>query len=134
MITLEQAKRAMEAAEKKAQELNIKVSIAIVDDHGTPIMLHRMDGAISISSKFALEKAYTSANLCMETKDIAKFTGEGQPFYGLESAFNGELMTLAGGVPIMGHDGVMGAVGVGGSQNPNQDLECANAAVAVLES
>ncbi len=53
MITLEEAKKATTAAEKKAVELGIEVSTAVVDEHGVLVTFSRMDGAIKISPKFS---------------------------------------------------------------------------------
>lgn len=133
MITLENAKKALEVAENKARELGVAVTTVIVDDHGTPLAMSRMDGAITISPKFAQTKAYTSASLGAPTSALAGFTGEGKPYAGLTSLFGGELTTMAGGVPVMMHGKLVGGIGVGGSQDVSQDEQCAMAAKAVLE-
>jgi len=133
LISLENAQRSVDIAMKKAKELKITVSVAVVDDHGIVITTSKMDGAFYISSKYALAKAYTAANLMMPSGDIAPYAVEGKPYFGTTSAFGGELMVIAGGFPVKQSGKVIGAVGVGGSADVNQDVECAKAAVELLE-
>jgi len=134
MIHLEKAKRALEASEEKAKELNIRVSTVIVDDHGSIVASSRMDGAIPISPQFAYTKAFTSANLGFATKDLGPFTNENKPYFGINTLFGGELTTIAGGIPVVISEKLSGGVGVGGSQDTMQDHECAQAAIDVLTS
>lgn len=129
MLTLEKAKKAIVASEKKAQELGIKVSTAVVDDHGVLVAFSRMDGALHISPKFSYSKAYTSAHLGLPSGDIAAYAQEGKPYYSINTAFGGELILIAGGLPIKEGEKVVGGVGVGGSLDVNQDAACAEAAV-----
>src|SRR5258708_30100467 len=117
MITLEHAKRALEVSERKAAELGTAVTTVIVDEHGSIIAVSRMDGAIPISPRFALNKAFTSANLGMPTEAIAEYATEGKPFFGLNTLFGGKLTTMAGGAPIIKDKKIIGGVGVGGSQD-----------------
>jgi|SRR5579885_1681488 len=134
MIPLDKAKKALEASERKAEELAITVSTVIVDDHGSIIASSRMDGAFPVSPKFAHSKAYTSANLFMPTDGIAPYAGETKPYFGINTLFAGRITTIAGGIPVKVNGKVVGAVGVGGSTDPQQDKACAEAAVKVLES
>lgn len=138
MIISEKAKQAIEASEKKAKELGIAVSTVIVNDHGTQIAMSRMvdshQEALEISPDFALTKAFTAANLKMPSGDLAPYAVEGKSYFGIDKLFGGKLTTIAGGLPIMKDNKVIGAVGVGGSADVSQDVECAKAAQQVLEA
>jgi uncharacterized protein GlcG (DUF336 family) len=133
MLSLAKAKQAIEAAEKKAQELGIAVTTAIVDEHGDLIALSRMDGALFISPDFAITKAFTAAKLRLPTEKLGQFTGEGKPYFGLNTLFSGKLTPMAGGLPVVIDGKTVGAVGVGGSQDVSQDAACAQEAKAILE-
>ena len=125
-------RHALEAAEAKAKELGTAVSVAIVDQYGDLVGFHRMEGAIKISPKFAITKAYTAGTIGLATADIAKYAGEGQPYFGVTSLFGGELTTIAGGLPVKNGDKLLGGIGVGGSYDVAQDVECAQAGLKAL--
>jgi uncharacterized protein GlcG (DUF336 family) len=132
-MTLNQAKKAIEASEQKAAELGTAITTVVVDDHGSIIAVSRMDGAITISPRFAYAKAFTAANLGAPTDGLAQYDVEGKPYFGLNTLFGGELTTIAGGVPVTVNGKVVGGIGVGGSMDVKQDAECAKAAAATIE-
>lgn len=125
-------KQAIDVAETKAKELGIAVSIAVVDEYGDLVAFSRMEGAIKISPKFAIAKAYTAGTIGMATADMAAYAVPGKPYYGIDALFGGELTTIAGGLPVKDDDKLIGGIGVGGSSDVNQDAECAKAALEVL--
>lgn len=125
-------RKAIEAAEAKAKDLGIAVSIAVVDEYGDLLAFSRMEGAIKISPKFALAKAYTAGTIGMATADMAPYAVEGKPYYGMDALFGGELTTIAGGLPVRSGDKLIGGIGVGGSADVSQDVECAKAAAETL--
>ncbi|MFA9288352.1 MAG: heme-binding protein [Weeksellaceae bacterium] len=134
MITLEKARQAITAAKQKAIELNILITIAIVDEHGKIIALERMDNALTVSPDFALAKAYTSATLRIPTETLSHYAIEGKPYFGLSQMSNGQFNIIAGGLPVKVEENIVGGVGVGGSTDVNQDVQCAQVAVNVLEN
>src|SRR5687767_13013839 len=128
-MDLQTAQKAVDKAIEKAQELGIQISVAVVDQYGDLVAFGRMKGALKISPKFAIAKAYTSGSLGMGTKDMEGYVAEGKPYFGLNSLFGGKLTTIAGGVPVKKGEELLGGIGVGGSADVSQDLECAMAAL-----
>lgn len=125
--------KAIKAAEAKAKELGTLVSIAIVDDHGYLIGFSRMEGALPISSKFSVAKAYTAGTIGMPTEDISVYAAEGKPFFGINTMLGGEFTILGGGLPVKSNNRIVGGIGVGGSYEVKQDIACAKAALAEFE-
>jgi uncharacterized protein GlcG (DUF336 family) len=131
-ITLEQAYAVSRAAFEKAQSLNIKQNIAVVDAGGNLKSFVRMDGAWLGSIDIAQKKAKTARYFDMNTGDIGKLSQPGGPLYQIEVSNHG-LITFPGGVPLKASDGtVIGAIGVSGSTVEN-DHTCAQAGADALK-
>jgi len=113
-ITLEQAQKAVEAAIKKADELKVKMDIAIVDSGTNLKAFSRMDDAWLGSIDIAMKKARTARYFNFPTGELGKLSQPGGPLYNIEVS-NGGLITFPGGVPITDGDDVIGAIGVSGS-------------------
>lgn len=53
-LTLTEANRMIQAAVAKAQELNVKISVAVCDIGGNLVALNRMDGASAVRESVKL--------------------------------------------------------------------------------
>lgn len=125
-ITLNQARKVIDAALKKSGELNVKMNIAVVDAGTNLVAFNKMDeawlGSIDISQK----KARTARYFNMDTGIIGQLSQPGSPLYNIEHS-NGGLITFPGGVVIKDASGtIIGAVGVSGS-SVEDDHEVATA-------
>jgi uncharacterized protein GlcG (DUF336 family) len=131
-ITLDQAHAALEAAAKKAQDINTKMDICVVDAGGNLKAFARMDGAWIGSIDISIKKAKTARFFDMPTGEIGKLSQPGKPLYGIEHS-NGGLITFPGGVPIKNQQGtVIGAIGVSGSTVENDHTVADAGAQAAL--
>ena len=130
-ISLAQAHDAILAAVQKANEINTKMDIAIVDAGGNLKGFARMDGAWLGSIDIAIKKAKTARYFDMNSGDIGKLSQPGGPLYQIEVS-NGGLVSFPGGVPIKTADGtVIGAIGVSGSTVDNDHAVAAAGAAAI---
>jgi uncharacterized protein GlcG (DUF336 family) len=129
-ITLEQAQAAIEAAKQKAQELNLKMNIAIVDAGANLTAFARMDGAWLGSLDISIRKAKTARYFDMPTGELGKLSQPGGSLFNIEHS-NGGLITFPGGLPILSGGDVIGAIGVSGSSVEN-DHTVAQAGVDAL--
>jgi uncharacterized protein GlcG (DUF336 family) len=128
MVTLEEAPRVIEAAERKAREIRQPMNIAVVDAGGNLVSHVRMDGAWIGSIDISIDKAYTSRAFDISTKDLAQYSQSGGQFFGIHASNHGRVMVFAGGVPLTRGGKVVGVVGVsGGSGEPDHTVTEAGA-------
>ena len=116
------------AAEAEAAKQGWSVTVAIVDDGGHLLHLHRLDGAAPVSAHIAPAKAHSAALGRRDTKGYEDMINQGR--YAFLSAPTVEGL-LEGGVPIMKDGQCIGAVGVSGVKAP-EDAQVARAGVAAL--
>ena len=131
MVTLEDARRVMSAAEKKALEIGQPMNIAVVDGGGNLVAHVRMDGAWIGSIDISIKKAYTSRAFDLATKDLAEQSQSGGQFFGIHASNNGKIMIFAGGIPLYSDGKVVGAIGVSWGSG-EQDHAVAEAGAAAF--
>ncbi len=130
-ITLDMAMEALEAARDKAEEMGVKMDIAVVDAGGNLKAFARMDGAWLGSIDIAIKKAKTSRFFDMNTGAIGELSQPGGPLYNIEHSNDG-LITFPGGVPLKNASGeIIGAIGVSGS-TVEDDHEVATAGAEAI--
>lgn len=127
-INIEQARKAMDAAEAEARKNNWQVVIAIVDNGGHLVMLHRLD-AQNASVDIATGKAKTAVNFRRPTKALEDSLAAGGSALRLLALR--DTTPLQGGLPIVVDGKIIGAIGVSGVTAP-QDEVVAKAGVDTL--
>lgn len=113
-MTLALAKALIERVEKKAEEMNLSVVIAVSDAAGRLTAVHCMDGAYIASYDIAVNKTFTSAGLKMSTAKLAALSQPGQPLYGIQHTNEGKIVIFGGGEPLETEGKIIGALGVSG--------------------
>ena len=127
MMNLEMAKNLLQTGMKKAKETGKPCSIAIVDEKGWLVALHRMDGAPIPTAEIARDKAWTAATFRRPSAEVSQLGDPNVPGHGFNvQNWNERLTTIPGGLPIWKDGHVIGAIGVC-SQTPKEDVSfCQN--------
>lgn len=129
-ITLELGSRMAEAAVKRAEQLGIKINVAIVDEGGHLVHFRRMDQAPILSIEIAQNKAYSAIAFGLPTH-------EWHPLISKEPALKDgivhtpRLVIFGGGFPIKIVDEVIGGIGVSGG-TAEEDMSCCLAALGLI--
>ncbi|TLM72151.1 heme-binding protein [Pseudarthrobacter sp. NamB4] len=119
---IEEAQQIAAAAEKAAKEAGLSIVVSIVDMHGNPVLLHRMDRAPLHSLDMAFRKAYTAASFDVATEELTDQVQPGQPLYGLAVNSGSKLIAFGGGAPIRLTEGEKVGVGISGGTT-QQDID-----------
>ena len=131
MVKLEDARRIIAAAEKKATEIGQPMNIAVADAGGNLVAHIRMDGAWLGSIDISIKKAFTARAFDISTKELATLSQSGEQFFGIHASNDGKVMIFAGGVPLKQNGQVVGAIGVSGGSG-KQDQAVAEAGAAAI--
>ena len=129
-MTYDLAAKMVEAAIARANELNCKQNVAVVDDGGNLKAFGRMDGAPLLGIEGCQRKAFT-ALFGVGTKDFYNYIKDQQALLIGLSHFS-RATVVGGGLPIMLDGEIIGGIGVGGGTE-EQDIDCATAGLKVLE-
>jgi uncharacterized protein GlcG (DUF336 family) len=130
-MTLEDARRVIAAAERKAQEIKQPMNIAVVDAGGNLVAHVRMDNAWIGSVDISINKAWTARAFDISTKQLAEPSQPGGEFFGIHVSNHGRVVIFAGGIPLRRGDQVVGGIGVSGGSG-KQDQAVAEAGAAAF--
>jgi glc operon protein GlcG len=130
-LTLDGAKRVIEAAKAEAKRLNAPGGvIAVVDDGGHLMALERLDNTFAAGAQISIGKARTAALFKRPTKVFEDIIKNGRTaMTALPDSF---FTPLQGGIPITVGGQIVGGVGVSGAASAQQDEELAIAGANVL--
>ncbi len=111
-----------------------RVSASVVTHDGAIKLMLTGDGAGPVATITSRMKAYTAGTIGMTTGQLGASVAKlpGGAFPPIDAQYN--IMTYAGGVPIVVAGKVLGGLGVGGSDKPDVDEACANAGLAKISS
>lgn len=129
-ITLELAEAMLDQAEAKAKELGVAVNMAITDEAGQLKAFRRMDQAPLLSIGIAQRKAYTAAAFRMPTGNWFDLIKDNpRLLHGIPHT--PDLIIFGGGFPIELEGEIIGAIGVSGGTE-DEDEEICQAALDIL--
>jgi uncharacterized protein GlcG (DUF336 family) len=127
------ALKAAEAALAACVAQGLTPTVTVSDREGIARVVLVADGAGPVSISTSRRKAYSSAALGMSTAQLAKVAAS---MHIIPQSVDPELLPLPGGFPILRHDVVVGAIGVGGADRgaESSDETCAQAGVDSIKN
>src|SRR5918995_7072638 len=129
-LTQAGAKLAAEAIGAEAARRGVAPVVSAVDAGGTLIYFHRPDAAQVASVEVTTDKARTAAIYRRPSKDFEDQASGGRP-----SALHlARAVPLQGGVPIESYGVVVGAIGVSGATDADEDRELAELGAQALRA
>jgi len=110
-LTLDTAKKMLEAGEKEAEKQSVPMAIAIVGAGGNLLAFHRMDNAALFSVQIAMDKAFTAV---FGKQHTGNYAGMYQSGVLVPLFFHERWITFPGGFPIISNGALLGGIGVSG--------------------
>lgn len=131
-LPLEEVQVVIGRAHQHASSLGARVTVAVVDEGGTPQLVSRMDGAPPLSARIAQAKAAAAALFQRGGAELRQLQ-ESQPafFAQVDRVAGTPIMAGAGSQLIQRNGVVLGALAVSGGR-PEQDDACAAIALSVV--
>lgn len=122
----------LEAGLKKAKEIGVGESIAIVDDGANLRGFIKAEGGKIANIKLAINKAWTAIALKRPTDQVMPILQPGAFAYGINIS-KPRILPVGGGFPIT-KDGMDFLGGIGGSAGSvEQDIEICKAALKIAD-
>jgi glc operon protein GlcG len=110
-VTLEQAKKAAEAAEAEAKKNGWRMAITVVSNEGDLIYFSRMEDTQFGSSDVAIRKAKSAAAFRRPTKVFQDAVNANPPALAILTL---GVIAVEGGLPLFADSKVIGAIGCSG--------------------
>ena len=129
-ISSELAQKMVDAAVAKAKAIGVSENVAILDDGGNLKAFGRMDGAPILCIEIAQNKACTAA-FGISTHDLFKFI-QADPSLLAGMPTLARVAAWGGGFPIKVDGEIVGAIGLSGAPTVQNDIDCAQAALALV--
>jgi glc operon protein GlcG len=128
VLTLAEANRMVQGSIAKADELGVKVSIAVCDAGGNLLAFNRMKGASAVSATVAQGKAAASAGF---GRASGALQADSPVIQAIIATMGGRMLPAQGAVPVHKDGELAGAIGGSGATS-QQDEDCAQAGLAAL--
>jgi glc operon protein GlcG len=126
-LTLAAIKTMVASSEAKAKELNVEVTICVVDESGNLLFLEKGDGAALNTLEFAQKKARHAAFYGSPSKDGADAVKKGN----IEVLAFPQFFPNQGGLPIKVSGHVLGGIAASGAKS-EIDEQIAQAGIDAL--
>ena len=130
-LTLDGARRVLDAALSKAEEMGKRFCLAVTDTAGEPIVTARMDGAPRLSAGIAADKAYSVAGFGGMPTSAWWGVIKDEPSLVHGLTHTPRLTVFGGGVGVFSNGVLVGAIGVSGG-SAEEDAQVGAAGSAVL--
>lgn len=127
-LPLSMAQKIANAALDQCSKDGYRVSVAIVARSGETKVLLRADGASPHTVGSSTGKAFTSASMGQPTMNLANLIKDNPELEQLREMDN-RMLILAGGLPIVIDDALVGGIGVGGAPGGHLDQACAQVGI-----
>jgi uncharacterized protein GlcG (DUF336 family) len=115
-MELSDAEQIIATSKAKAQEMGLPMCIAVMDSHAYLVAFVRTGDTTLDSIQIAIDKAYTSALIRIDTRTLGKQCQPGKPWYGFQNNLGGRLVIFPGGLPIFKDGKLLGSIGVSGGE------------------
>lgn len=127
-LTLDSANRLAAGAIDACRRQGRAIVVAVLDHGGNLMALQRADGVGPHNTEASRRKAYTALSTRTATLDLARRAQADADARNLATL--PELLLLGGGVPLLAHGQLVGAIGIAGGGGAAMDHACGLAAIA----
>jgi uncharacterized protein GlcG (DUF336 family) len=115
LISRAEVRAILDGAIAYATEKGTLMGVAVVDTSGELIASDRMDGAASRNVRFAEAKAFASAMYRQTTETLGNlYKTRPDRYFGIMNMYGNKVYLVGGGVPLALDGKLIGAVGVAG--------------------